>query len=138
RIGSWVLLSVSPVAKVGDPPADHGVIRHEPAVRLVMLQRARGVAQVQVAENGEIPVRVVKVGELRQGRLVARPRAREVSLAPLYQPELVVGDRVVRIRFERPLQARLGTSTSASRTRARETSIVPRSMCAAVRPGARS
>src|SRR6185369_5701695 len=71
---SWLLLAES-----GDPLADLGVVGHQPVVGLVVGEGASTVAQVEVAEDGQVPVRVVEVGELGQGRLVAGTRLRELS-----------------------------------------------------------
>src|SRR5262245_10157400 len=55
---SSFLLSALALIEVGDPLGDLGVLGCEAAVRLVMLQRAVAIAEVEVAEDGEIPMRV--------------------------------------------------------------------------------
>src|SRR6185437_13761469 len=105
---SSLLLSARTFAKIGNPFDDVGVARNEPVVCLVMFQRARVVPEVQVAQNGKIPVRVVKVGKLCQCRFVTRARLLKFSLAPLHQAELVVCGGVVWIQFHCLAQAGLG------------------------------
>ena len=72
-----------------------------------MLQRARGIPEIQVAQDGKVPVRIMKVGELRQGRLITGARLRKLPLAPLHQTELVVGCGMFWTQFQRLLQAGL-------------------------------
>src|SRR5262245_16179320 len=93
---SSFLLSALALIEVGDPLGDLGVLGCEAAVRLVMLQRAVAIAEVEVAEDGEIPMRVMKVGKRREGRFVAGARLRELSLATLHQPELVPRNGLLR------------------------------------------
>src|SRR5262245_42677750 len=67
---SWLPRSVSvltALAKVGNPFDDLGVVRSESAVRFIMLQRAHVIAEIQLAQNGKVPVPIVKVWELCQG-----------------------------------------------------------------------
>ena len=121
-----LLLSASAIAKVGNPFGDLGVVRNDPAVRLVMLQRARGIPEIQVAQNGKVPVRIMKVGGLCQRRLITRARFRKLSLAPLHQTELVVGGGCCG--FNSSALFRLASAWSRSPVRAY---AMPRSMCAA-------
>src|SRR5216684_5202620 len=105
---SSLLLFFCAVAKIGNPLGDLGVVRNDPAVRLVMLHRARVIPEIQVAQNRKILVRILEVGGLCQGRLITRARFRKLSLAPLHHTEFVIGDRLFRIRFQRLVQADLG------------------------------
>src|SRR5205823_14216322 len=89
-VGSWLLLSAFAIAKVGNPFLDVGVVRNESAVRLVMLQRAWVVPEIQVAQNGKVLVRIMKIGKLCERRLITSARLCELSLASLHQTELVV------------------------------------------------
>src|SRR5262249_15694825 len=106
--GSWFLLPALTVAKVSNPFGDVGVVRNQPAIRFVVLQSAFVIPKVQVAQNRKILVRIVKVGELRKGRLITSARLRKFSFASLHQAELVVGGGVVWIQFQRPFQASFG------------------------------
>src|SRR6266849_2501819 len=105
---SSLLLFFCAVAKVGNPLDGLGVVRNDPAVRLVMLHRALVIPEIQVAQNRKIPVRILEVGGLCQGRLITRARVRKLSLAPLHHTEFVIGDRLFWIRFQRLVQAGLG------------------------------
>src|SRR5438067_5723754 len=107
-VGSWLLLSGFAVAKVGNPFLDVGVVRNESAVRLVMLQRARVIPEIQVAQNGKVLVRIMKIGKLCERRLITSARLRELSLAPLHQTELVVCGGVLWIGFQRVAQTGFG------------------------------
>src|SRR5262249_24784770 len=84
----------SSVAEVGNPFRNLIVVRNELAVRFVMLERARGIPEIQVAQNPKVPVRVMKIGELCQRRLITCARLLKLSLAPLHQTEFVVGHGV--------------------------------------------
>src|SRR4030095_11201341 len=71
------------VAKVGNPLHDLGVVRNDPAVRLVLLHLSRVIPETQVAQNRKVPVRILEVGGLCQVRLITGARLRKLSLAPL-------------------------------------------------------
>ena len=72
-----------------------------------MLQRARVIPEIQVAQYGQVPVRIVEIRELRQRRLITSARLRKLSLAPLHQAKLVVGGEVMWIQFQRLAKAGL-------------------------------
>src|SRR5262245_13073196 len=91
RFGSALLLPASAVAKVGKPLAHLSVVRNELAVRFVVLQGTLGIPEVQVAENGEVFVRIMKLGGLCKGSFVTGARFRKLLLAPLHHTEFVVG-----------------------------------------------
>src|SRR5262249_13834989 len=83
--GSWLLLSAFAVFKVGNPFLDLGVVRNESAVCLVMLQRARVIPDIQVAQDGKVLVRIMKISKLYQRCLITSARLPELSLLPLHQ-----------------------------------------------------
>ena len=56
----------------------------------------------------KVPVRILEVGGLCQGRLITGARLRKLSLAPLHHTEFVVGGGLFWIRFQRLVQAGLG------------------------------
>jgi hypothetical protein len=105
------------VAKVGNPLDDLGVVRNDPAVRLVMLKRARGIPEIQVAEDREVPVREMKVRELGQRRLVAGARIGELPLRRSTKPSSLYGGRGVADSDSSALR-RLASAWSKSPVRA--------------------
>src|SRR5947207_14674970 len=72
-----------------------------------MLQRAGVIAEIQVAQNGKVPVRILEVSGLWEGRLITRARLRKLSLAALHDTEFVIGGRLFWIRLQRLVQAGL-------------------------------
>src|SRR5438046_4453015 len=59
-----------------------------------MLQRAGVIAEIQVAQNGKVPVRILEVSGLCEGRLITRARFCKLSLAALHHTEFVIGGRL--------------------------------------------
>src|SRR5688572_29273921 len=87
-------LFLSTLPTVGDPLHALRVIRNEPAVRLIVLEGARVIAEIYIAKNRKISVRILEVGGLRKCRLITGARLRKLFLAPLQHAELVVSHRV--------------------------------------------
>ena len=73
-----------------------------------MLHRAHIIPEIQIAQNCEVPVRILEVRRLCQGRLITRARLHKLSLAPLHHTEFVMCHRLFWIRFQRLVQAGLG------------------------------
>src|SRR5262249_29889156 len=108
RFGLSLFLSASTGAKVGKPFDDLGVFGNEPAVRVIVIERARFIADKQVAQNGEVPVRFTRIGGLGQRRFVTGARFLKLSLTPLNETEFVVGRGLLWFQFQRLIQAGLG------------------------------
>src|SRR5260370_29005125 len=105
---SSLLLFFCAVSKVGNPLDDRVLFRAVLAVRPLLLPLPFVIPEIQVAQNRKIPVRILEVGGLCQGRLITRARFCKLSLAPLHHTEFVIGDRLFWIRFQRLVQAGLG------------------------------
>src|SRR5262245_15133058 len=84
---SWLILSASALAKVGNPLDDLTVIRCEPAVLFVLLQRARVISEVQIAHNAKVPVRIWEIRRLRERLLITGARFRKIFPAAVQQSD---------------------------------------------------
>src|SRR5436189_3619418 len=63
-------LFLSPLTNVSNPLHDIGIIRNKAAVRFVMLQRTGVIPEIDVAQNTEVLVRILKIGGLCDSRLI--------------------------------------------------------------------
>ena len=97
-------LFLSTLPNVGDPLHDLRVIRNEPAVRLIVFKCARVIAEIHIAKNRKISVRILEVGGLRKCRLITGTRLSTLLLEPLQHAELVVSHRVRCFHFDRLMQ----------------------------------
>src|SRR5262245_15490909 len=102
------VLPSRPRAEVRDPHRGLLVARHGLEIELVLLERARGVAEVHVAEDREVAPREVEPRVEREHLLVAPARLREAARLAIDDPELVQRHGMPRVERERLLQARFG------------------------------
>src|SRR5688572_20333796 len=93
-------------AQIGDPHRGLLVVRHCLLVRLVVVEGARPVREIQVAENRKVEPREMEVRDESDRLLVARTRFSELAFFAVNQAELVVRNRMARVDLERAREAR--------------------------------
>ena len=84
------------------------VARHRLHIRLVRLERARGIGKVQVAQDAEIAARVVITRVSGERRFVAVAGLSEAARLAIDDAEFVVDHRVLGIELECLQQPLLG------------------------------
>src|SRR3569833_2780031 len=87
--------------KVAEPRADLRIVPgREPLVFAVVRERLGEVAEVEVAENREIQVRVCVIGPGGEGVAVGVARLREAALLAINHAQVIPGDGVLRMQLD--------------------------------------
>src|SRR3569832_18213 len=87
--------------KVAEPRADLRIVPgREPLVFAVVRASLGEVAEVEVAENREIQVRVCVIGQRGEGVAVGVARLREAGLLALNHAQVIPGDGVLRRQLD--------------------------------------
>src|SRR3569623_2106930 len=87
--------------KVAEQRADLRIVTgREPLVFAVVRERRGEVAEVEVAENREIQVRVCVIGPRGEGVAVGVARLREEALLAITHAQVIPGDGVLRMQLD--------------------------------------
>src|SRR3569623_2183303 len=95
--------------KVAEPRADLRIVPgREPLVFAVVRERLGEVAEVEVAENREIQVRVCVIGPRGEGVAVGVARLREADQLAINHAQVIPGDGVLRMQLAGASERLLG------------------------------